>query len=348
MIRVLIADDSLLTRTVLKDLLARDREIQVIGEAGDGQQAVEMTCQLKPDLVLMDVMMPVLDGLSAVIEIMARCATPILVLSANVDPNDSRSAFNAIRHGALDVMEKPAGIARGAFGDIAEALINKIKFLSRVRVIHHFRRPQRPEVVAAPIPAPAVSGRNILAIGASTGGPKAVMSLLKDLPAARHARLLIVQHIAPGFAPGFAEWLDRESPMTVRLARDGEPLEEGVALVAPNAAHMEVQSGRIRLLDAPPVNSCRPSVDVLFRSLAKDGLAASLVAVLLTGMGQDGAEGMAVLKAAGSFNIAQDEASSAVFGMPRAAINLNAAHQVLPLSAIPPALQSILQGGKSL
>ena len=348
MVRVLIADDSLLTRTVLKDLLARDREIEVIGEASDGRQAVDMTCQLKPDLVLMDVMMPVMDGLTAVIEIMALCATPILVLSANVDPNDSHSAFNAIRHGALDVMEKPAGIANGAFGEIAAALINKIKVLARVRVIHHFRRPRQSATAPSPVAVPVVAGRNLLAIGASTGGPKAVMSLLKELPVGRRARLLIVQHIAPGFAPGFAEWLDRESGLTVRLARDGEVPAEGVALVAPNGAQMEVQGGRIRLLDTPPVNSCRPSVDVLFRSLAKDGLAPSLVAVLLTGMGQDGAEGMVALKAAGSYNIAQDEASSAVFGMPRAAIQMGAVHQVLPLGDIPPALQRILQAGKSL
>lgn len=345
MVRVLIADDSQLTRMVLKDLLAHDRDIRVVGEAGDGREAVQLTAELRPDLVLMDVMMPVMDGLTAVIEIMANCPTPILVLSSNVDPNDSRSAFNAIRHGALDVMEKPAGVASDAFAEIAAALIAKIKSLARIRVIHHFRRPRVPVPSVRP---PADSGRKLLAIGASTGGPKAVMSLVRALPAGFGAPVLIVQHIARGFAAGFAEWLDRESALEVRLATDGADLEAGVVLVAPNDLQMEIRSGRVRLLDAPPVNCCRPSVDVLFRSLARDGLAQRLVAVLLTGMGQDGAEGMGELKTAGGFNIAQDEASCAVFGMPRAAIQLNAVHQILPLAEIPAAVSRLFSAGKSL
>lgn len=345
MVRVLIADDSKLTRLVIRDLLARDPAITVVGEAGDGGQAVELTCQLKPDLVLLDVMMPVMDGISAVVEIMARCPTPILILSSNVDPTDSRSAFNAIRHGALDVMEKPAGVATEAFGEIAAALIAKIRSLSKIRVIHHFRRP-RPQ--PPPVKPPVSHGRDILAIGASTGGPKAVMSLVKSLAASCPVPVLIVQHIAHGFAAGFAEWLDRECAIRVRLASDGAPLAAGVALVAPNDLQMEVQGGKVHLLDAPPVNCCRPSVDVLFRSLARDGLAPRLVAVLLTGMGQDGAEGMAALKTAGGLNIAQDEGSSAVFGMPRAAIQLNAVHQILPLGEIPSILNRLFADGKTL
>jgi two-component system, chemotaxis family, protein-glutamate methylesterase/glutaminase len=345
MVRVLIADDSQLTRMVIRDLLARDPGITIIGEACDGSQAVELTCQLKPDLVLLDVMMPVMDGLTAVMEIMARCPTPILILSGNVDPTDSRSAFNAIRHGALDVMEKPAGIATAAFGEIAVVLIDKIRSLAKIRVIHHYRRPRAP---LPPVKSPVSHGRNLLAIGASTGGPKAVMSLVKSLPAACPMPVLIVQHIAQGFAAGFAEWLNRECAIQVRLASDGASLAAGVALVAPNEVQMEVQGGRVRLIDAPPVNCCRPSVDVLFRSLARDGLAPRLVAVLLTGMGQDGADGMAALKVAGSFNIAQDESSSAVFGMPRAAIQLNAVHQILPLAEIPPTINRLFAEGKTL
>ncbi len=345
MIRVLIADDSPLTRRVIRDLLARDREISVVGEAEDGCQAVELTCQLRPDLVLLDVMMPVMDGLTAVIEIMARCPTPILILSSNVDPTDSRSAFNAIRHGALDVMEKPAGVGGATFGAIAAALIEKIRSLAKIRVIHHFRRPRTP---LETLRVPAGNGRDLLAIGASTGGPKAVMSLVKALPAGFAAPVLIVQHIAKGFAAGFAEWLDRESAIQVRLARDGAALQPGVALVAPNEVQMEMQGQKVRLLDAPPVNCCRPSVDTLFRSLARDGLAPRLVAVLLTGMGQDGAEGMGALKLAGSFNIAQDQASCAVFGMPRAAIQLNAVHEILPLTEIPAAIARLFGSGKKL
>jgi len=346
MIRILIADDSQLTRMVLRDLIARDPGIAVIGEARDGREAVDLTCELKPDLVLLDVMMPVMDGLAAVAEIMARCPTPILVLSSNVDPTDSRSAFNAIRLGALDVMEKPAGLATGGFAEIAARLLEKIKSLARIRVIHHFRRPR---AAASPALRPPVGeGRSLLAIGASTGGPKAVMSLVKALPPDCPAPVLIVQHIARGFAAGFAEWLDRESAISVRLASDGESLAPGVALVAPNEFQMEIEDGKVQLRDTPPVNCCRPSVDVLFRSLAREGVAARLVAILLTGMGQDGAEGMSELKSAGAYNIAQDEGSCAVFGMPRVAIQLGAVHQVLPLGEIPAAINRLLKNGKNL
>lgn len=345
MVRVLIADDSRLTRMVLRDLLSRDPAIEVAGEAEDGREAVDMTCGLKPDLVLMDVLMPVMDGIAAVIEIMAECPTPILVLSSNVDPQDSLSAFNAIRHGALDVMEKPAGMGSNAFGDIAAGLIEKVKALARVRVIHHFRRP-RP--VVTPRELPAAAERRLLAVGASTGGPKAVMRLVKSLPAEFPGGGLVVQHISRGFAEGFAQWLDRESACRVRLARDGDRPEAGRILVAPNDLHMLVVGGRVRLVDQPPVNSCRPSVDVLFRSLARDALAPEVVAVLLTGMGQDGAAGMADLMNAGSFNIAQDETSSAVFGMPRAAVQLGAVHRVLPLGEIPGAVQELFRPAKSL
>lgn len=340
MIKILIADDSQLTRLVLRDLLARDPEIRVVAEVADGRRAVDETCRLRPDLIIMDMVMPVMDGLAATVEIMASCPTPILVLSANVDPTDSRSAFNAIKHGALDVMEKPQGVVSEAFEEIAARLIERVKFLARVRVIHHFRR-RREEPVA--VPPPADGTRSILAIGASTGGPKAVMKLMKELPPQSRARVLIVQHIAKGFAAGFADWLDRESPYAVRLARDGDHLEEGVALVAPNGVHMQLQGERVRLAETEPVNSCRPSVDVLFSSLARTPLAPSAVAVLLTGMGRDGADGMAELRERGAFNIAQDEASSAVFGMPKAAIALGAVHQTLSLNDIPAALSQLLR-----
>lgn len=339
MVKILIADDSRLTREVVKDLLARDREISVVGEVSDGAQAVKETCRLRPDLIIMDVMMPVMDGLSAITEIMACCPTPILVLSANVDPQDSRSAFNAIKHGALDVMEKPQGLVTEAFGEIAEQLTKKVKFLARVRVMHHFRRPRK----VLPAAPPPVTERDILAIGASTGGPKAVMRLMRALSPECGARILIVQHIAKGFAAGFAEWLNRESAYDVRLARPGDRLVAGQALVAPNNVHMEIRNSRVALVDGPPINSCRPAVDALFNSLAGDGLAPKVVAALLTGMGRDGAEGMVALRRGGSFNIAQDETSSAVFGMPRAAIDLGGVHEVLSLNAFPDAIHKLLR-----
>ncbi|MDT8444156.1 MAG: chemotaxis-specific protein-glutamate methyltransferase CheB [Desulfuromonadales bacterium] len=332
MIRILIADDSELTRIVLRDLLSQDADFEIVGEVNNGRAAVEQTARLKPDLVIMDVMMPIMGGLEAVAEIMAATPTPILMLSANTDPQDSRSAFAAVKLGALDVMAKPSGVATRAFSQIASQLIVKVKSLSRIRVIHHYRA-QRPKWEKATVPLP-VGPRRILAIGASTGGPKAVLQLLQELPGDLDAAVLIVQHIADGFAPGFAVWLNRESALAVRLAEPGSELQPGTVLVAPNKVHLTIKSNRIVLENSPPLHNCRPAVDAMFHSLAGQQLAAETVAVLLTGMGTDGAVGLGALKKQGAYTIAQNEASCAIFGMPRAAIESGAVTRILPLEDI--------------
>jgi two-component system chemotaxis response regulator CheB len=328
-------------RTVLRDLLTLDPEIEVVAEAGDGRQAVAEVCRLRPDLVIMDILMPVMDGLTAVSEIMACCPTPILMLSGNLNPEENRHAFQAINRGALDVMEKPSGLVSGSFGSFAAKLVAEVKFLSKIRVVHHFRRgPLVPPPVAEGLSLDT-SVRDILAIGASTGGPKAVQQLMKSIDPATGARVLIVQHIAGGFASDFASWLDRGSRFHVRLACDGDRLEPGLALVARDGVHLTLDDERVRLTATPPVYSCRPSVDVFFHSLI-GSTAARTVAVLLTGMGKDGAEGMLALRRQGGYTIAQDEASSTIFGMPKAAIELGAAQQVLSLEAMPAVLTKLL------
>lgn len=345
MIRVLLADDSRLTRAVLRDLLARDPGIAIVAEVGDGRAAVEQTALHKPDLVIMDVMMPVMDGIEAVAEIMAATPTPVLMLSANTDPNDSRSAFSAIRLGALDVMTKPTAVTSEAFADVAEQLIARVRSLSRIRVIHHFRSQRRATVGVSPTPPPVPAARRrILAIGASTGGPKAVLQLLKELPADFAATVLVVQHIADGFAAGFADWLDREVPLSVTLAGDGEPLAPGRVLVAPNGRHLTVAGDRLALHGGAPLHNCRPAADALFLSLADAGLGDAAVGVILTGMGSDGAAGLKALRDRGAFTIAQDEATCAVFGMPRAAIERGAVDRVLPLAAIAGAVRPLFAG----
>ncbi len=329
MIRILIADDSELTRVVLRDLLSQDATVEIVSEVSDGRAAVEQTAKLKPDLVIMDVMMPIMGGLDAVAEIMAETPTPILMLSGSTDPHDSRGAFAAIKLGALDVMAKPSGVVTEAFSQIASKLIAKVKSLSRIRVIHHYRA-QRPRIEKEIVPLSA-GPRRILAIGASTGGPKAVQQLLHVLPKDLAASVLIVQHIAEGFAPGFADWLNRESWLSVRLAAAGDELTTGRVFVAPNNAHLTVRANRIVLEDSPPLHNCRPAVDAMFHSLADQGLAGETVALLLTGMGTDGAGGLEALQQQGAYTIAQDETSSAIFGMPKAAIDRGAATQILPL-----------------
>jgi two-component system chemotaxis response regulator CheB len=342
MIRILIADDSLLTRTVIRDILDRDPELEIVGEVTDGRQAVDAARSLRPDLIIMDVMMPVLDGLDATTEIMSETPTPILILSANVDPQSSRNAFQAIRLGALDVLEKPKGLGTEAFEPLARTLLSRIHMLSRIRVMTHHRRATRPAARQSTTCLPAkATARTLLAIGASTGGPKAVMHLLNQLPQ-RGASILIVQHIAAGFAEGFAAWLDNDSPWKVRIACDGDRLEPGVALVAPCRQHLIIAQGRVCLTDSPPVNSCRPSVDELFHSIVRDGRGTQTTAVILTGMGNDGANGLAALKAAGACCLAQDEESCAVFGMPRVAIERDAVDMVLPLTDMPHLIAEIL------
>ena len=342
MIKVLLADDSAVARTILRDIFHATSDLTVVGEAGNGQEAVALTERLKPDIVIMDILMPVMDGLAAIEIIMARFPAPILVLSATMDDREVNHAFTAIRKGALDVMEKPGMQALGAGGDFAATIIEKVRILARVRVIR--RWPSSRGAVALK-PLSTGRDRGILAIGASTGGPKAVMGILRSLPLRFEGAVFVVQHIASGFARGFAQWLDHECAIKVRLAVDGEPYSAGTALVAPNDCHMTLDRGKIVLTPGEPVNCCRPSIDVLFNSLAQEE-GSRVVGVLLTGMGRDGALGMGSIRSQGGLTIAQDEQSSAVFGMPRAAIALNAVDEVLPLSSIPNAIAKIFSGGR--
>jgi two-component system, chemotaxis family, protein-glutamate methylesterase/glutaminase len=337
MIKVLLADDSMVVREVLKDIFHSTSDITVVGEAENGRQAIALTEQLKPDLIIMDIMMPVMDGLTAIEEIMARVPTPILVLSATMDDREVNYAFTAIKKGALDVMEKPhfSGLQYG--GSFEARLVEKTRLLARVKVI---RRWPAKSVKVELKTGYSKGGRDILAIGASTGGPKAVMSIMKGLPADFKATIFIVQHIASGFARGFAQWLDRESGQRVRLAVDDEGYGTGGALVAPNDCHMIIEKGKIRLVQTEPVNCCRPSIDVFFNALAEEE-GARVVGVLLTGMGKDGAQGMRHLRDKGGFTMVQDEKSCIVFGMPKAAIALDAADEILPLLSLPEAIIKI-------
>ena len=335
-IKILLADDSLVVRQVLTDILHETGDIRVIGCACNGRDAVDLTRGLKPDLVIMDLIMPVMDGLEAIGEIMAATPTPVLVLSAALEATQVDCAFNAIKRGALDVMEKPAIDMPWALEDFGRRLVEKVRLLAGIRVIRHpRRRGLRMEEIGVSGPSP-----NILAIGASTGGPKAVMTLLKSLPADFLGAVFIVQHIADGFVDGFASWLDRECAIPVKLAVDGARYLPGEAVVAPGCSHMTVSDGRIRLSNDAPVNCCRPSIDVLFNSLAQEPCD-QVVSLLLTGMGKDGAQGLFRIKERGGMTLVQDEGSCAVFGMPKAAINLHAANQVLPLESMPAVISKL-------
>jgi len=331
-VRVLIVDDSVVAREVLKQMLESDPGIRVVGMAANGGQAVELTALLKPDLVTMDLMMPGMDGMEATERIMAYHPTPVLFFSSYFNKAGPYSRGDALAAGALDIVEKPTLMPDQGWDTIAGPLVRKIKALARVSVITHIhggRVLNRQETPTRTRGARAATV-DIVGIGASSGGPRVVEELLASLPAKYGLAVVVVQHMAEGFMTGLIAWLRQRCLLPVRVAEEGDSLVPGQVLFAPDWAHLIVEpGGRVHLAEGDPVNGSRPSVDVTFTSLARV-YGARTAGMLLTGMGSDGAVGLLAIRRAGGTTLVQDEASSVVFGMPRAAIELGAAQQVLP------------------
>ncbi len=351
MIRVLVVDDSLTVRARLIEVLAADPELQVIGEAADGQRAIELCERLRPDVLTLDMMLPVLNGLEVTEHIMAFCPTPIVIVSSSTNRGELFKTYDALAAGAVEVLDKPSG------SDSDEAwetrFVGLVKLVSRIKVITHPRARLNPRTRVAsvrPQPGPHESrvasrgdGYRLLAIGTSTGGPKALVEVLTRLPASFPLPVLLVIHIGRPFAAGFAEWLATQSRLPVTMAVDRMPIPtygEPCVVMAPPDEHLVVRGGLLRLTKDPERHSCRPSADVLFESVARE-LGASSIACVLTGMGRDGAEGLHAVRRAGGATLAQDEGTSTVFGMPREAILRGAADRVLPLDRIGAALGAL-------
>lgn len=338
-----MAEDSLTVRKRLVEVLSADADLEVVGEAEDGRRAIELCQTLRPDVLTVDMMMPAMSGLAVTEYVMAYCPTPILIVSASVNRGEVFKTYDALAAGAVDVLDKPIGDEAG--DDWERRFLSTVKLVSRIKVITHPRaRLSLRDCGITSAPAHITDGAyRVAAIGASTGGPSAIVEILRGLPSDFRLPILFVLHIGVPFAADFADWLDGQSPIRVRQARDGEPLpqpgEPGV-LMAPPDRHLVVRSGRIHLTDGAERHSCRPSVDVLFESLAYE-LGSSTLACLLTGMGRDGAQGLLAIRRSGGGTIAQDEATSAVFGMPGEAIALQAARWVLPLDRIAETLVSL-------
>ena len=344
MIRVLVVEDSATMRHHLRESLAADPELVIVGEAVDGAQAVELCGRLRPDVVTMDMMLPTMSGLAATEHIMAEFPTPILVVSS-ADRQELFSTYNALAAGAVEVMEKPRGDASDATW--GKRLCSALRLVSRIRVITHprakldgrGRTPAEPAAtpVAAPPPPVVDGGLQVVTLGASTGGPGALTELLRALPAGFRTPILCVQHIAASepFAVAFSDWLADQTGRPISYARDGLMVSAlgGQVLLAPPDRHILIRDGKVRLSDGPPRHSCRPAVDVLFESAA-DSYGAAAAGCLLTGMGRDGAEGLLRMRARGAVTFAQDEASSTVYGMPREAALLGAAAYILPPARI--------------
>jgi two-component system, chemotaxis family, protein-glutamate methylesterase/glutaminase len=327
LIRVLVAEDSPTVRALLVSAFQGDPELVVVGEAADGRQAVEMTQRLRPDVITMDVRMPVLEGLDATRQIMARTPTPIVVVSDAAREDAVSLALDATAAGALTILPKPDG---NRFDESRQQLVSTVKAMADVHTVRRWL----PRTPASPRPARATETVRLVAIGASTGGPAALRDVLAALGPDLPAPIAVVQHIANGFVDGLVRWLSIDARTRIKRAEAGEWPEPGRVYVAPDDQHLGFdRSGAIALSRAAPVGSFRPSATYLFESAAS-AFGPALVAVILTGMGSDGAAGLQAVRAAHGRVFAQDEASSVVFGMAREAIRLGAVDEVLPLEDI--------------
>lgn len=337
-VRIVIAEDSTTVRALLVEICQRDPGITVVGEAADGVQAVRLTQRLRPDLVLMDVSMPALDGLEATKQIMRDVPTPIVMVTPGAAPGDVEASLSALRFGALTVLPTPTGVGTPESDAAARHLVDIVKALADVKVIR--RRSDGPTSPGIP-PLPR---RRLVAVAASTGGPPALCQFLQELPADLSVPVVVVQHIVEGFLPGLAGWLRAEVPFRVLEAADGEVLLPGSVYLAPDGSHLEVDSGlRARLTDALPVSGFRPSATVLFRSVARS-LGSGAIGVVLTGMGEDGLDGARAMREAGGLVLAQDRRSSVVYGMPRVVEEAGLADVVGPVSVLAAEVCASLMG----
>lgn len=344
MIKVLIVEDSPVVRDFLIYILSSDPAIQVIGTAGNGEEAIKAVGDTKPDIVTMDINMPKMDGFKATRIIMETTPTPIVIVSASWDPKEVQKTFRAMEAGALAAVRKPVGIAHPDYKDHAKDLIQTVKLMSEIKVIRRQSRLKHVKVIPAGPGVndliPSTTDVKVVAIGASTGGPPVIETILSGLPDDLRAPLLIVQHIAPGFVRGFADWLANSCRFPVRIATQHEFPLPGHAYIAPDGVHMGMDTGgRIVFEGSEPENGLRPSVSYLFRSVA-EVFGKSSAGVLLTGMGKDGAHELKMMKEKGAITIAQDKESCVVDGMPGEAVKLNAATYVLS----PPKIAELLAG----
>jgi len=342
MIRVLVVDDSALMRKLIPQLLERDNAIHVVGTAMDGAFALRKIEELKPDCITLDLEMPRMDGIETLRRIMCQQQVPVVVVSAHTHEGAS-TTFKALHMGAFDFVAKPENVLAEGMGEIAAEMIAKIKAAVKSPFL---RRPMIPVGIFSPRPKPArpsipAPASKVIAIGVSTGGPNSIEFMLSHLPVDFPAAILIVQHMPAGFTETFARRLNEACDLEVKEAQSGDLLAAGRVLICPGDRHMRVRrmplGDVIVLSDGDKVNGHRPSVDVLFNSVAQE-FGADAVGLIMTGMGEDGAEGLGVMKAAGALTIAQDEASSVVFGMPRAAIERGYASRIVSLDALPNAL----------
>lgn len=347
MIKVMIVEDSPVVREFLVHVLSSDAELKVVGAIADGADAPEAAERLKPDVISMDIHMPQVDGFEATRRIMETSPVPIVIVSGSASVGEVATVFHAMEAGALALVRRPAGIGHPEHEATAAELVKTVKLMSEVKLVKRWARMRsEARVPAMPAPeAPALTPAHaeirLVAMGASTGGPLALQTILAGLRSDFPVPVVIVQHIAPGFTDGFAEWLAESCGLSIHVANHGERILPGHVYLAPDGAQMRVENeGRLALSSDGPENGLRPSVSFLFRSVARV-YGPQAVGVLLTGMGKDGAQELKMMRDAGAVTIAQDKESSVVHGMPGEAIGLGAATYVLPPGRMPAILASL-------
>ncbi|HET6816620.1 MAG TPA: chemotaxis-specific protein-glutamate methyltransferase CheB [Mycobacteriales bacterium] len=362
-VRVVIVDDSAVQRRFARSALEADGQMTVVGEARNGRDAVAMVDRLQPEAVLMDLHLPVMNGIEAIERIMATRPTPILVYSAFVDGEDRDNAAAALAAGAVDVMAKPGPRDSGHLDEYAEALRKRLRVAGRAKVITHPRGrlgganvtlstrrlgggSAAPQIPPPPPQSEVLDGLRrrkvrVIGIGASTGGPQALATVLGELPEDLEAAVVVVQHMADGFIEGLAHWLDGLCALPVSVASAGRRLAPGTVSIAPSGVNLIVHDSlRVTAAEPPTTQYHVPGIDETLSSIAS-AVGQYAVGVLLTGMGRDGALGLKRMRERGALTIAQDEATSAVYGMPAAAVAIGAAELQLPIGEIGPALRQV-------
>jgi len=343
-VNVLIVDDSPVAQMHLRRILEDDPQTRVIGMVGDGQAGLDFVRKTRPDVLLMDIHMPGMDGFEATRRVMETVPVPIIICTSTADPRDVAVTFRVLEAGALACIEKPVGREHAEFERMASELRQAVRLMSEIKVVRRWAKPEpnRPASQPAPERKPAANTVRIVGIGTSTGGPLVLQTILSGLPKSFPVPILIVQHIASGFLPGMAEWLSQTTALPVHIAAYGVRPQPGHVYLAPDDFQMGLRSdGSILLTKEEGSNGLRPAVSYLFRSLI-ERCGPSAIGVLLTGMGKDGAEELKQMRDAGAITIAQDRETSVVHGMPGEAIQLGGAVHVLPAEKIASMLQSLV------
>jgi two-component system chemotaxis response regulator CheB len=358
MIKLLITEDSPVIRGYLEYLFNSDPDIEVVGTAKNGEEAVKMSALLSPDVITMDIHMPLKDGYQATREIMENNPVPIVIISASYNPEEVDKTFKTMEAGAVAALEKPQGMGHPDAEDSVQELLRTVKTMSGVKVVRRWTRNRRLPTIRETEDSPpskqspdfdidpSSQEYQLIAIGASTGGPIVLSTILSGLTNSIPVPIVIVQHIAKGFLPGMCEWLSKCTGMNVHIAKDGEKVKPGKVYLAPDSVQMGVSSnGKVKLNDGPTKYTLCPSVSYLFRSTV-ESYGKHMIGVLCTGMGRDGVDELKLIKDSGGVTIVQDKKSSIVFGMPGEAIKIGAETFVLPADKISGKLKGLVMAEK--